>query len=140
MGRLKVVTYLRVSTYAQADGLGLDVQGAAITEWARAHEHEIAAEFSDTGVSGSNGLDTRTGLADAFNNLRRAVRSLIVRQLLPAGRGDRVNRSVRAEVEEIVSGSRGSRCRNRAAAMPATVAQALRSTSVSRSTVNLFSH
>jgi DNA invertase Pin-like site-specific DNA recombinase len=69
-GVLKLVAYLRVSTEGQTEGLGLDVQKAAITEWAEAHEHVIAAAFTDAGVSGSNGLDTRTGLADAFTLLR----------------------------------------------------------------------
>jgi site-specific DNA recombinase len=68
---MKIVAYLRVSTEGQAEGLGLVVQKAAISEWAGVHEHEVAAEFTDAGVSGSNGLDTRTGLADAFTILRR---------------------------------------------------------------------
>jgi DNA invertase Pin-like site-specific DNA recombinase len=75
---LRLVAYLRVSTDAQTEGLGLDVQKAAITEWADANNHEIAVEFTDAGVSGSNGLDTRTGLADAFNILRSGDASGIV--------------------------------------------------------------
>jgi site-specific DNA recombinase len=75
---MKVVAYLRVSTDAQAERLGLDVQKAAVTEWAGAHRHQIAAEFTDAGVSGSNGLDTRTGLADAFTMLRSGDASGIV--------------------------------------------------------------
>jgi DNA invertase Pin-like site-specific DNA recombinase len=75
---LRLVAYLRVSTDAQTEGLGLDVQKAAITEWADANNHEIAVEFTDAGVSGSNGLDTRTGLADAFNILRNGDASGIV--------------------------------------------------------------
>jgi DNA invertase Pin-like site-specific DNA recombinase len=49
-----------------------------ITEWAGAHEHQIAAEFTDAGISGSNGLDTRTGLANAFTTLRSGDASGIV--------------------------------------------------------------
>jgi len=68
---MKLVAYLRVSTEVQAEGLGLDVQKAAITEWAGAHEHELVAEFTDAGISGSNGLEARTGLANALTVLRR---------------------------------------------------------------------
>jgi DNA invertase Pin-like site-specific DNA recombinase len=38
---MKLVAYLRVSTDVQAEGLGLDAQKAAITEWTDAHKHEI---------------------------------------------------------------------------------------------------
>jgi DNA invertase Pin-like site-specific DNA recombinase len=48
---MRVVAYLRVSTDVQAEGLGPDVQRAAISEWAGTHEHEIVAEFTDAGVS-----------------------------------------------------------------------------------------
>jgi DNA invertase Pin-like site-specific DNA recombinase len=75
---MKLIAYLRVSTDAQAEGLGLDVQKAAITDWANTHGHKLAADFTDAGVSGSNGLDTRTGLADAFNALRDSDASGIV--------------------------------------------------------------
>jgi DNA invertase Pin-like site-specific DNA recombinase len=94
---MKLVAYLRVSTEVQAEGLGIDVQEAAITEWAGAHEHEIVAEFTDAGVSGSNGLDTRAGLADALTVLRtddaegmvvyrldRLARDLIIQEQLLA--------------------------------------------------------
>jgi hypothetical protein len=54
-GVMKLVAYLRVSTDVQAEGLGLAVQRAAITEWARTQAHEIAAEFTDAGLSGSKG-------------------------------------------------------------------------------------
>jgi len=77
-GVVKLVAYLRVSTDVQAEGLGLDGQRAAITEWAGTQAHEIAAEFTDAGVSGSNGLVTRTGLADAFTVLRNGDASGIV--------------------------------------------------------------
>ena len=68
---MKLVAYLRVSTEVQAEGLGLDVQKAAITEWAGVHDHELVAELTDAGISGSNGLEARTGLANALTVLRR---------------------------------------------------------------------
>ena len=77
-----LIAYLRVSTDVQAEGLGLDVQKAAITEWARAHGHKIEAEFTDAGVSGSNGLDSRTGLAEAFAALRNGdAKGIVVYRL-----------------------------------------------------------
>jgi DNA invertase Pin-like site-specific DNA recombinase len=94
---MKLVAYLRVSAEVQAEGLGLDVQKAAITEWAGAHEHELVTEFTDAGVSGSNGLDNRTGLANALTLLRstdadgivvyrldRLARDLIIQEQLLA--------------------------------------------------------
>jgi DNA invertase Pin-like site-specific DNA recombinase len=94
---MKLVAYLRVSTDAQAEGLGLDVQTAAITAWARTYGHTLVGEFTDAGVSGSNGLDTRTGLANALALLRsnnadgivvyrldRLARDLIIQEQLLA--------------------------------------------------------
>lgn len=68
---LKVAAYLRVSTDKQADeGLGLDVQRQAVKAWAKAHSHRLVATHVDEGVSGSNGLDSRVGLAEAIACLR----------------------------------------------------------------------
>ncbi|MCW2671787.1 MAG: resolvase [Frankiales bacterium] len=67
----KFIAYLRVSTDKQAEqGLGIDVQREAIRKWARANGHKITGEAVDEGVSGSNGLDTRTGLAEALAALK----------------------------------------------------------------------
>lgn len=68
---MKVAAYLRVSTDAQAEhGLGLDVQRQAIRKWARDHGHKITGWYSDEGISGSNGLDTRDALPDAVGVVR----------------------------------------------------------------------
>ena len=68
---MKVVAYLRVSTDRQADkGFGLDVQEAAVRQWARRQGHRLVGIERDEGVSGSNGLDSRLGLADALAALR----------------------------------------------------------------------
>lgn len=70
---LRLVGYLRVSTDRQAEqGLGLEVQERAIREWARRGGHRLAAIFRDEGISGSNGLETRVGLADALAEVGRA--------------------------------------------------------------------
>jgi DNA invertase Pin-like site-specific DNA recombinase len=94
---MKLAAYLRVSTDAQTDGLGLDVQEATIRKWAGVHGHQIVGMFTDAGVSGSNGLDTRIGLADALDALKdgkaaglvvyrldRLARDLIVQEQLLA--------------------------------------------------------
>lgn len=66
----RVIGYLRVSTDMQAEkGLGLDIQRRAITAWAKAEGQKIVAWYSDEGISGTNGLDTRPGLAAAFRDL-----------------------------------------------------------------------
>jgi DNA invertase Pin-like site-specific DNA recombinase len=80
---LRVVGYLRVSTDKQAEeGLGLDVQEQAIRTWAKSTGHRVVAWFRDEGVSGSNGLDARDGLAEALDALRtRAAGGLVVYRL-----------------------------------------------------------
>lgn len=68
---MKLVAYLRVSTDKQVEeGLGLPVQRAGIKAWAKANGHRIAAWYSDEGISGSNGVDTRVGLLDALAALK----------------------------------------------------------------------
>jgi DNA invertase Pin-like site-specific DNA recombinase len=80
---VKVVGYLRVSTDRQAEhGFGLDVQERAAKAWARRHGHRLVEIHRDEGVSGSNGLDTRIGLADALQSLRdRKAHGLVVPRL-----------------------------------------------------------
>src|SRR5262252_7034966 len=69
-GAMRVILYTRVSTDKQAEkGLGLEVQRRALRDWAKADGHKIIAAYSDDGVSGSNGLDTRPGLAAAFADM-----------------------------------------------------------------------
>jgi DNA invertase Pin-like site-specific DNA recombinase len=80
---MRVAAYLRVSTDIQAEnGMGLDVQRQAIKEWAKAHKHRVALWTSDDGVSGSNGLDNRSGLLDAVQAIRdKAVLGIVVYRL-----------------------------------------------------------
>jgi len=68
---MRIVGYLRVSTDRQAEqGHGLDVQERTIRDWARRHGHRLVGIHRDEGVSGSNGLGSRIGLADALELLR----------------------------------------------------------------------
>lgn len=76
---MRIVSYTRVSTDKQAEhGLGLDIQQKAIRSWAKAGGHKIAASLSDSGISGSNGLDTRPGLAEAFRLLEAGKADALV--------------------------------------------------------------
>lgn len=63
---MRLASYIRVSTADQADMFGPEVQANAITEYAFTNNATIVAEYSDLGESGSNGLETRLGLAEAI--------------------------------------------------------------------------
>lgn len=80
---VKVVAYLRVSTDRQAEeGLGLEVQEQAIRRWAKAAGHRVTQWRSDEGQPGSNGLDTRVGLGEALEDVRRGdAKALVVYRL-----------------------------------------------------------
>lgn len=64
-----VVGYLRVSTAAQAEGMGLDVQRAGILAWCEANGHHVGYWCTDAGESGSLGLEDRPQLATAMGIL-----------------------------------------------------------------------
>jgi DNA invertase Pin-like site-specific DNA recombinase len=83
MARPKAFGYLRVSTAEQVEqGFGLDVQDAAIRAYCKAHGLRLVETFSDEGISGSNGLDTRRGLAQALARIEAGeASSLIVYRL-----------------------------------------------------------
>ncbi len=97
---MKLVAYLRVSTDKQAEqGQGLDVQEQAIRKWARARGHRITLWTRDEGISGSNGLDTRIGLAEALAAVRdREVGALIVYRLDRLARDLTLQESLLAEI------------------------------------------
>jgi DNA invertase Pin-like site-specific DNA recombinase len=86
---VKLVAYTRVSTEAQADGLGLSVQRSGIRAWAKANKHQVALWTTDEGISGSNGIDSRRGLLDALNAIEdHTAQGLVVYKL------DRLARSL----------------------------------------------
>lgn len=82
---MKLCGYVRVSTEAQADkGMGLHVQRDSIARWAANNGHTIAKWAEDAGESGSNGMERRTGLAEAFGCLGerpRRVTGIVVARL-----------------------------------------------------------
>ena len=78
----KVFGYVRVSTAEQVAGNGLDVQRSAIRSYCREHGLLLTRILSDEGISGSNGLDTRTGLAEGLAGVERGdVAGLVVYRL-----------------------------------------------------------
>jgi len=100
---MKIAAYLRVSTDKQAEeGLGLDVQEAACRTWAKANQHKLVTTFTDAGISGSNGLDTRVGLADALKALRAGeVAGIVVYRLDRLARDLVLQESLLAEVRRM---------------------------------------
>ena len=86
----RTVAYLRVSTDVQVEqGQGLDVQRDAIKAWAKRRGHRIVGWYTDEGVSGSNGIEGRDGLADALTALADGdAEALVVAKL------DRLARSL----------------------------------------------
>jgi DNA invertase Pin-like site-specific DNA recombinase len=78
MARRRAIGYLRVSTREQVDGFGLDVQEAAIRRYCRSESLRLVDIESDQGVSGSNGLDTRQGLATALARVERGDAAALV--------------------------------------------------------------
>lgn len=52
------------------EGFGLDAQRAEIIGWANAEGHRIVQWCADEGMSGANGIATRTGLFDALAAVR----------------------------------------------------------------------
>jgi DNA invertase Pin-like site-specific DNA recombinase len=76
---MNVAGYLRVSTDRQAEeGLGLDIQEQAIRAWAHTNGHRVVSWFRDEGLSGSNGLEHRDGLADALECIKHHSASGLV--------------------------------------------------------------
>ena len=83
MPQVKVIGYVRVSTAEQAtEGFGLDIQAKAIRAYCKAQKLRLVAILSDEGISGSNGLDTRRGLAEALARIEHGEASgLVVHKL-----------------------------------------------------------
>ena len=66
---MKLVAYLRVSTIGQVeDGHGLEIQEDAVRQWVKKSGHNLAAVYTDEGVSGT--IETRAGLEEALSAVR----------------------------------------------------------------------
>lgn len=66
MAQKRVLGYVRCSTAEQVDGFGLDVQEAAIRKYCQTNGLTLVYVHRDEGISGSNGMETRHGLAEAL--------------------------------------------------------------------------
>jgi DNA invertase Pin-like site-specific DNA recombinase len=97
---VKAVAYLRVSTDKQAEeGLGLEVQEAALRRWAKAHGHRIVALARDEGVSGMKDAASRPGLAEALSLIEDGkADALVVARLDRLARSLTVQEAVLAHV------------------------------------------
>jgi DNA invertase Pin-like site-specific DNA recombinase len=67
---MRLVAYVRVSSEAQLDGLGLDVQEQAIRRWARQHGHRIVEVCQDPAQSGTIPFTERPGITCALDSLK----------------------------------------------------------------------
>lgn len=66
---MRLAGYLRVSSEAQLDGFGLNVQESAIRSWAKANGHRVVQLCSDEGLSGALDAAERPGLGCALDAL-----------------------------------------------------------------------
>ncbi len=100
---MRVIGYVRVSTDRQAErGLGLEVQEQALRKWAKANDHRLVGVCRDEGVSGSNGLGSRMGLADALELVRDGrAKGVVVYRLDRLARDLIVQEQVLAEVRRL---------------------------------------
>lgn len=78
MARIRALGYVRVSTTEQLKGLGLDIQEEGIRDYAKANDLRLVEVHRDEGESGSNGLESRTGLAQALARLEDGEASVLV--------------------------------------------------------------
>ncbi len=66
---MKAIGYIRVSTEDQAkEGISMEAQEAKIKAWAELNGYDIAAVYTDAGISGKR-ADNRPGLLDSLNNI-----------------------------------------------------------------------
>jgi DNA invertase Pin-like site-specific DNA recombinase len=100
---VKVIGYVRVSTASQVeDGLGLDIQKAALRAWCKANGHRLIKVLSDEGISGAKELEDRPGLADAIDMIRsRKAQGIVVPRLDRLARDLIVQETILAEVRRI---------------------------------------
>jgi len=75
----KAVSYLRVSGKGQLDGDGFDRQRDTIAKYAASHRIDVADEYSEKGVSGTNDLGDRPAMGAMLDRLEsNGVRLVLV--------------------------------------------------------------
>jgi DNA invertase Pin-like site-specific DNA recombinase len=67
---VRLVGYLRVSSEAQLDGLGLKVQEQAVCRWPRQHGHRVVEVCADPAQSGTIPFTDRPGITCALDALK----------------------------------------------------------------------
>jgi DNA invertase Pin-like site-specific DNA recombinase len=86
---MRAIGYVRVSTAEQAaEGVSLEAQRARIAAWAQANDAELAAVFTDAGLSGGR-ADNRPGLQAALDAACTAKAALVVYSLSRLARSTR---------------------------------------------------
>src|SRR5688572_10357562 len=79
MRTTQAVSYVRVSGKGQADGDGPERQRQAISRYAKSARVTVVEEYADLGVSGTNQLGDRPGLARLLDRLEsNGIRTVIV--------------------------------------------------------------
>lgn len=93
------IGYIRVSTESQIDGGGLDVQRDSIIAYATANALELVGIHADEGISGSEDVEGRQGLANAIDALHTGTATvLIVPKLDRLARSLMVQESILADI------------------------------------------
>jgi len=64
---IKLVGYCRVSTSNQKEEGTIEIQEKSLKQYANKNNYELIEIFKDEGISGSNELENRPGLAGLFN-------------------------------------------------------------------------
>lgn len=74
----RAIGYVRVSSQEQRYGRGLDTQEAAIRAYCKQNGLRLVSVARDEAKSGSNGLDTRVGLAEALSACEAGAADVLV--------------------------------------------------------------
>jgi DNA invertase Pin-like site-specific DNA recombinase len=100
---VKIVGYVRVSTASQVeDGLGLDVQKAALQTWCKTNRHRLTSIQSDEGISGAKELEHRPGLAEAIALVKDGqAKGIVVPRLDRLARDLIIQETILAEIRRI---------------------------------------
>ena len=64
---MRLIGYARVSTENQKEEGTIEIQRAALIEYAEAKGYNLVQIFSDNGISGAKDLDNRPGLSEIFD-------------------------------------------------------------------------
>jgi DNA invertase Pin-like site-specific DNA recombinase len=96
------IAYLRVSGKGQIDGDGFPRQQEAIGKRAKSLKYTLVDEFRDEGVSGTNDMDDRPGLAALFDRIEvNGVRVVLVENASRLARDLMVQEVILAEFRKL---------------------------------------